>query len=183
MIENSEIAPIGKFQKTHALKGELNAILDIDPDFFSDGNAAIVDMDGINVPFYVESVRGKGSFSYLVKLDGVDSGDEAKKFVNKIIYGLKSAISSYADDDDSELIYLEDLKGYDVKETDGMTIGVVDDVDDSTENALFIVATPSGEKVYIPAADDLIEELDHDKKIIVMDLPEGMINLNSKQED
>ena len=34
MIEKDELLPVGKFRRTHALKGELNATIDIDPDFF-----------------------------------------------------------------------------------------------------------------------------------------------------
>lgn len=51
MIEEKDIKAIGKFQKTHALKGELNAILDIDSEYVSEGNAVVVDIDGIFVPF------------------------------------------------------------------------------------------------------------------------------------
>lgn len=65
MIEEKDIKAIGKFQKTHALKGELNAILDIDSEYVSEGNAVVVDIDGIFVPFFASSVRPKGSTSYL----------------------------------------------------------------------------------------------------------------------
>ncbi len=61
MIKKEDIVEIGKFQKTHALKGELNALLDIDGDYAADGNALVVAVDGIYVPFYAESVRPKGS--------------------------------------------------------------------------------------------------------------------------
>ena len=36
MIKEEDTIKIGKFQKTHALKGELNALLDIDPEYFTD---------------------------------------------------------------------------------------------------------------------------------------------------
>ena len=70
MIEASEITAVGLFQKTHALKGELNAILDIDPDYFIEGNAAIVETDGIFVPFFISGIRPKGKTSFLSQSTG-----------------------------------------------------------------------------------------------------------------
>lgn len=51
MIKEDEIIEIGKFQKTHALQGELNALLDVDLDFAEEDHPLIVEIDGIYVPF------------------------------------------------------------------------------------------------------------------------------------
>ena len=77
MITRAEISPIGKFHKTHALKGELNAVLDVEADLIDTKRPLIVDIDGIFVPFYCDSVRPKGHFSSLVKLQGIDSEADA----------------------------------------------------------------------------------------------------------
>ena len=61
MIREEDLFPIGKFQKTHALKGELNAVLDINEDFLDEDYPLIIDLDGIFVPFYTESWRGGGT--------------------------------------------------------------------------------------------------------------------------
>ena len=65
MITEEEITSVGKLLKTHALKGEMNMMLDIDPGYFEEGNPAVLDIDGIYVPFYSDSIRTKGSFSFL----------------------------------------------------------------------------------------------------------------------
>ena len=36
MIKEEELIEIGKFQKTHALKGELNALLDVGPEYLEE---------------------------------------------------------------------------------------------------------------------------------------------------
>lgn len=179
MIAEKEITAIGKFQKTHALKGELNAILDIDGDFISEGNAVIVELDGIYVPFYASGIRPKGSTSYLIKLDGVDSEEEARLFVNKTIFAFKSELAPFLDMEEDELLDEGGLIGYEVidNETD-RAIGKVSDIDSSTSNILFIVTTPLGETVYIPAAEEFIAEINDELKTISMRLPEGLIDLN-----
>lgn len=184
MIERSELTKIGKFQRTHALKGELNAIFDIDPSLFlEDGRPVIVEMDGIPVPFYLHGVRTKGATSYLVLIDGVQSEEAAREFVNKDIYALKSDIADSADDDqEGEGAYADDFIGYKVIDTHEGELGVIEDLDLSTENVLFIVKTPEGETLYIPVADDLIVAYDDDEHTITMNLPEGLISINHKKE-
>lgn len=180
MIESREITSIGKFQKTHALKGELNAVFDIEAGSLDSSMPLIIDMDGIYVPFYTESVRGKGQFASLVKLCGVDSEEEAKLFVNKTIYLLKTDLQALSDEeDDEEGGYAEDFIGFSIVDSDEGPVGEIVDVDVSTQNTLFLVDTPDG-IVYIPVSEDFIEGIDEDDRIITMRLPEGLVSINKK---
>ncbi len=179
MIKEEEITSVGKLLKTHALKGELNMLLDIDPGYLEEGNPAILDIDGIYVPFYAESVRTKGSFSYLVKFEGIDSEIEAKKLVNKTVYALRNKLKEYMlENYDEEYALYDDLVGYTIEDIDNGVIGKVVEIDTNTENELFIVETPDGNTVYIPLTEDFIEKMDEDNKIITMRLPEGLLDLN-----
>lgn len=183
MIQQHDISAVGKFQKTHALKGELNALLDIDSDYLTAGNALIVDVDGIYVPFYVSSVRPKGTASYLIKLDGIDSEEEARQFVNKEIYALKSELAPFLDVDEEELLDEDDLVGYRVEDAStGREVGTIDAIDSATDNLLFIIATDDGEEVYVPAVDDFIVEVDDDSRVIKMNFPAGLLDLNRKTD-
>lgn len=176
MIKKEQLVEIGKFQKTHALKGELNAILDVEEDFMLDGKPLIVDMDGIFVPFYAESVRPKGAESFLVKLKDIDSQEKAKDLVNKNVYGLRSDLIDYFDDPEMELT--ADFKGFTIKDTNLGIVGKIVDIDDSTANVLFIVERPDGRNVYIPVADEFITSIDDERQVIETLLPEGLVDLN-----
>ncbi len=59
----------------------------------------------------------------------------------------------------------------------GKVVGTIDHVDDSTINLLFEVTTPEGEEMLIPASNDLIEEVNAEKKEIRMAIPEGLLEL------
>lgn len=177
MIKKEDIIEIGKFQKTHALKGELNALLDVESDYMTGGHPLVVDIDGIFVPFYTESVRPKGSESYLVKLRDVDSQEQAQEFVNKSIYGLRENLMEYYDDPDMELT--ADFVGFTVKDSRLGVIGEVTDVDDSTANVLFVIETPEGKTVYVPVAEEFIIAIDDENRIIETSLPDGLVELNS----
>ena len=160
MIKEEEIIEIGKFQKTHALKGELNALLDVGPEYLEDGNPLVIPVDGLFVPFYADSIRPKGATSYLIKLRGVDDVEEATAFVNKPIYGIRKS-----------------LLGYRVEDVNAGFLGTVDRIDDSTINTLLVVEGDMGE-IFIPLIDDFIESIDEGSETIVVDVPEDIIKLN-----
>ena len=179
MIRKEDIVTVGKFQKTHALKGELNMISDIDSEYFMEGNPLIVENDGILVPFYVESIRPKGTTSYLVKLEGVNSEEEASIFVNNEISILKKDAEEWLDDTFEDI---GELISYSViEDKTGVEIGRVERIDDSTSNILLILTDKDDEQIYIPFNEDLIVEIDDENQVIKMNLPEGLVDLNTKQ--
>lgn len=182
MITEQQLMPIGKFLKTHALKGELNMYIDIDSDFISEGYPLVVRLDGIFVPFYVATARPKATFTMLVRLDGVSSEEEARKFVNHEVYALRSDLAEFLGCDEEELE--EDtgnLLGYKAFADDGTPIGTVEDIDDSTENVLLIISR-DGDTIYVPAADEFITAVDDDARTVTLSLPEGLVDLNKKNE-
>ena len=54
------------------------------------------------------------------------------------------------------------------------TIGAITEVDDSTENVLFVVDAHH-EELLIPASEELITGVDYDSRTIQMNIPEGLI--------
>ncbi len=184
MIRKEDLIGVGKFQRTHALKGELNALIDIDPDFFGeDDQPMIVEMEGCFVPFFAESIRTKGQTSYLVKIDRVDTEEQARQFVNKEIYAERKELKEYMAETGEELIDGNELDGYMVSDTSLGEIGRLLRVDDSTANILLVIEGPDGEEIYLPMAEEFIAEIDPDERKIIMNLPDGLIGLNKKKDD
>ena len=72
-------------------------------------------------------------------------------------------------------MYVTDLAGFTVIEEETGTVGIIDYVDDSTANILFVVKDKDGETIYIPAAEEFITGLDPDDKTITMRLPDGLL--------
>lgn len=179
MITEEEITSVGKLLKTHGLKGELNMLLDIDPGYLEEGNPAVLDIDGIYVPFYTDSLRTKGSFSYLVKFEGIDSETEARKLVNKSIFALRDRLKEFMlENYDEEYALYDDLIGWTIEDVEAGEIGKVVEIDTNTDNELFIVETPEGKTVYIPLTEDFIEKMDEEGKRVLMRLPDGLLDIN-----
>lgn len=173
MIHRSEITPIGQFLKPHGIKGEISAQLDIEISGLEELSCIICDMEGIPVPFFIASFRPKGSETALLTIDGVTDESEAATFSGKTIYARSSEIQ---DDTDTDGMYVSDMEGFSIIDQNGDNIGTISDIDDSTANILFIVSAPDGKTIYVPAAEDLITNLDLTERTISMNLPEGLLD-------
>ena len=182
MIEKKDLIQVGKFQKTHALQGELNAILEVEPDFAENEHPFIVEIDGIYVPFYIESIRPKGSTSYLVKLRGIDSQEKAQEMVNKEVYALRSDAIDYFPIGDDEVMDDSDILGFEVVDSQLGRLGTVKEINDTTENVLLVVEADSGEEIYVPLVDEFIDDINPEQHIVEVSLPEGLVTLNQKKD-
>ena len=57
------------------------------------------------------------------------------------------------------------------------TIGVITDIDDQTDNWLFVVERNNGDEALVPAQDAFIVDINHEERTITMDLPIGLLDL------
>lgn len=179
MILASDLASAGKVNKTHGIGGELSISFSADAPVIEPGECLIMSIDGILTPFFAETVRPRSSEALLVKLDGVDSQEEAAQYVGHEIFMPKSLMESEeADDmDDEDGFYASDLIGFEALDDEGESIGRIADIDEATENVLFVVERPDGKVVYIPVADEFITEISTQNQNITFDLPEGLLLL------
>lgn len=51
------------------------------------------------------------------------------------------------------------------------------DLDDTTDNYLFIIETPDGRNVMVPVADEYVVDIDTENRIITLDLPDGLLDI------
>lgn len=177
MIQDCDIVHIGQFGKSHGIDGEINLLTDVDVENLS---CIIVNVDGINVPFFLNSVRSRGTGSYLVIIDGIDSDADVACMVNEQVFALRHEIAGVSGDDgvdDADGFYAEDLVGYDVEDPDAGLSGSIEDIDDATDNVLFIVRTDDGRRVMIPVADEFISDIDVEHRLVRLDIPVGLLEL------
>ena len=177
MITREELIAIGHYNKAHGVNGEVSATIDIDIDALQGLSCLVSDMDGIFVPFFVDACRPKTAETVLLTIDGIDNEKDAARLVNHEIYALKRDYQEESDAADADAYPLDYFIGYELQDSDGHRVGEIADVDEQTDNALFIIER-DGEELMVPASDDLIVEFDLDKKVMVMDLPQGLLDLN-----
>lgn len=173
MITESQLLPVGRLLKPHGINGEITVLLTADVDLAS-LSCIVLRIDGIFVPFFLNSVRPKSSETDLVTIDGVASDADAARLCPAEVYVLK--VDLPAAEADTDGMYASDLLGYDVVEN-GKMLGKIESVDDTTANYLFIIRTPDGKEVMVPVADEFIAGIDTDTRTISLDLPEGLLDI------
>ncbi len=187
MISRTELKEIGRLQKPHGINGEITASSPLDAAELGSLRCVVLEIDGIFVPFFLTACRPKSSQTSLVTIDGIDSEVEAAKLCPAPLYALRDdlrrleAEGDEEDDDDREDgLYADDLVGFTVESDDGLLKGEIVELDDSTENSLFIVRDQNGQRLMLPVADgSMIAEIDVDRHHLVLSLPEGLIDLNN----
>lgn len=176
MITREEVIEIGTFGKTHGVKGEISAVIDCENELFKQFSCIICSIDGILVPFFITALRDKNRASVLITLEGIDSEDTAQTLVNKDIYVLKAEYASLSEEAGCDELPIDYFIGFDAYNDDGARIGEITDIDDATDNVLFIVS--DGDNDYaIPAIDDLITDIDEQARHITFSLPEGLLDI------
>ena len=177
MITRDELIAIGRYNKPHGVAGEISATIYVDMDTLQGLSCLVTDIDGIFVPFFVNACRPKSQETVLLTIDGIDNEKEVSRLVNHDIYALKRDYRQESLDSDADGFPLDYFIGFELHDSDGKRVGEITDVDEQTENAIFIVDR-EGAELMVPATDELIVEFDLDKKVMVMDLPQGLLDLN-----
>ena len=172
MIRPEEVYCIGKFTRTHGVQGEMAMSFTDDVFDRTDCPYLVCSMDGILVPFFIEEYRFKSENVALIKFERIDTNEAASIFTNKEVYFPKSYAEEAEDGEYSWQYFI----GFDTEDTQHGHLGELIDVDESTVNTLFVVERPNGEELLIPAQETFIEDIDHEKRLIKFNLPDGLLD-------
>lgn len=169
MIKQEEVYKIGRLGKAHGVKGEVS--FQFDDDIFDrvDADYLVLDIDGILVPFFMEEYRFRNDSVCLVKFCDIDTQQRAQELTGCDVY-FPRALAEEAE----EMPSLASLVGFNIiSMPDGSAIGTIAAIDDSTINILFELE----DGTLIPASDELIDSIDVNKKEIIMNIPEGLLEI------
>ncbi len=168
MIQESDVYQIGIINKPHGVKGEVSFTFTSDVWDRVEADYLICLVDGIFVPFFMEEYRFRTDHSALLKFQGIDTPEQAQEMSGwKVFFPY-----SLTPQDEEEDYTWQYFQGFMLCDADGKELGTIDAVDETTVNVLFEV-----KDLLVPAAEELILNVDHDAKRITMQLPEGLTDL------
>ena len=179
MIKKEEVYKIGLFNKPHGIHGELQFTFTDDIFDRVDCDYLICLLDGIFVPFFIEEYRFRSDSTALVKLEGIDTAERARMFTNVEVY---FPVKHAEEAEDGELSW-NFFVGFRMEDVRHGELGEVVEVDTTTVNTLFVVEQEDGEELLIPAQEEFIVEINQEKKLITVELPEGLLNFEDLEED
>ncbi len=177
MIQKEEVFRIGRLGKPHGVDGEIAFSFTDDVFDRTESPYWVMDIDGILVPFFLESYRFRSDSAALVKFLDMDDAESVKMVADHDVF-YPVAYASAEEQMQAELSW-QHFCGFEVELSDThQKLGVIEDVDDSTLNVLFRIGK-GDDSLIIPANEDFIDEMDLEHKRLVMHLPEGLLSLDT----
>ena len=168
MIREDDVYKIGRIGKPHGIGGEVT--LRFSDDVFDrvDAEYLVLMVDGILVPFFIEEYRFRSEEVALVKFEDIDTMDRAAELTGCDVF-----FPRHLADIDNDVLTWSQIVGYDIVDVaSGKVIGRIESVDESTINVLLELA----DGTLIPAADEFIDDIDHEARLLVMRLPDGLLS-------
>ena len=168
MIKEDEVYKIGRIGKPHGISGEVT--LRFSDDVFDrvDADYLVLMVDGILVPVFIEEYRFRSDEVALVKFEDIDTKDRASELTGCDVF-----FPRHLADAGDDVLTWSQIVGYDIVDVlSDKTIGRIEAVDETTINTLLELS----DGTLIPAADEFIEDIDHEERKLMMRLPEGLVN-------
>lgn len=164
---------LGKIAKKFSYKGEVLAWLDTDdPGFFENMESVFVEINNHLVPFFiVESRLHKNEF-LRVKFEDIDSEESAEKILGHALYLPLTALPKL----EGDKFYFHEVIGFTAEDQRLGDIGTIVGINDSSAQPLFEIKKGDIE-ILVPMIDQFIVKVDRENKKIVLNTPEGLVDL------
>lgn len=170
MIKKEEVFKIGILNKPHGVKGEVAFTFSNDVFDRADCDYLVLLLDGILVPFFIKEYRFKSDTVALVKFEGVDTAEKARKFTNVEVYFPIKYMDAQED-----MLSWNLFEGFKVIDKRHGNLGEIVGVDDSTINVLFVIEK-KGKELLLPAHKEFVVGIDKERKVVYVDIPEGLLD-------
>jgi 16S rRNA processing protein RimM len=169
-----EMAVVGRIARAHGNRGQV--ILNLETDFpearFHPGAELFVLRGAAVEPLTLTSVRFHGERP-VIGVAGVESMDAAEALAGLELRVPADQLASLPEG----MFYRHDLVGCRVETRLGDPVGVVSEVEGTLGGSRLVVVGAAGE-VLIPLASEICTAIDPAAKRIVVDPPEGLLDLN-----
>lgn len=163
---------LGIIGKKHGLDGAVSITLDVtNPSDYRDLESVFVEMGKKLVPFFIQWIRLQGKKA-VVKFEDVESIDQASELQACRLFLPIEALPKLQ----GNKFYYHEVIGYNIVDSVAGLIGPIQEVFSSGPQEVFAVLCQEKE-VLIPVGDDIIKEVDRDKKQINVVLPDGLLEI------
>jgi 16S rRNA processing protein RimM len=171
-MKHEEAFYIGYITKTKGLKGELQLFFEFDAPDLLDFDVVFADMSGKMVPFFVSSYKLHNNSTGNFYFDDIDHIDKAQPLLKKKIY---LPLTKMPDRSEEEFHY-NDLKGFLVSDEHYGELGEILEVNEYPQQFVATVSYKDTE-ILFPLNEDMIVEIDEELKTLLVELPEGLLDI------
>ena len=144
---------VGRLRRAHGIEGEmLMDILTGFPERLQAGKTLY--LGDAHQPVRIAGVRGHDR-EMIVHLDGVSTPEATAPYRNQILYVKASELPKLAEG----VYYHHQLLGLSVVDESGQALGKLTDILETGANDVYVVKTPEGKELLLPAVEETILEV------------------------
>ena len=172
-MATDDLLLIGRVARAHGNRGQVivNPETDFMEDRFRPGQIVMVGPEAGATPREIVAVRFQQGRP-IVALRGVETMDAAESLAGAGLWMTAAALGPLP----ARTFYRHDLVGCDVFDTAGAPLGTVTAVEGTLDRSCLVL----GEDTMIPLVDGICVEVDPAAGRIVVNPPEGLLDLNSR---
>jgi 16S rRNA processing protein RimM len=164
---------LGKIAKKFSFKGEVLIYLDTDePELYENMESVFVEFNKNLVPFFIENSSLHKNDFLRVRFEDVDSEAEADKLIGLEVYLPLSMLPKL----EGNKFYFHEVIGFEIEDKRLGVFGKIISINDSSAQPLFEVVNGSVE-ILVPMIDQFLIKVDRENKKVIMDLPEGLVEM------
>lgn len=163
----------GRITKAHGLKGAVQVTLESsNPDDYLELESIFVEHKQRLVPFFIEEFSLQGQSKGIIKLEDVDTIDQAKNYMSSALY-IKEEDMSEEDLDVQESM---DVIGFKIMDANLGELGVVTDYYEKVGQDL-LAFEHKGQEILIPIDESIVLDIDPEAQIVHTAIPEGLLDV------
>lgn len=167
-----DLTPVGYTKKAHGIRGQLRVHVEKRYErSFVNADVVFIETGGAPVPYFVESIGDTGGL--LLKLEELDQREAVVPLTGAALSLRTADIQPPEADEEVELTA---LIGYEIVDNTLGRVGEIEEVVELPEQVLAQL-TYDAREVLIPLVDAFILEVTHRPPRLLMDLPEGLLDL------
>ncbi len=164
---------VGVISSTHGVRGEVKVYPTTDdPARFQQLQKVLLDTRKEYLSLEIDGVR---FFKNLVilKFRGHDSIEAVERYKGMDLYVSREDAVPLAENEN----FIADLIGMEVRTDEGQTLGELSDVLETGANDVYVVKTPEGKEILLPAIRDCILDVNVEEKRMLVHVLEGLLDL------
>lgn len=170
---------LGKIVRKHSFKGEVVAKLDTDePELYSKLESVFIALGNDLVPFFIESSLLQKGNQLRIQFEDVYNEEDAEAILGAELHLPLEFLPKLT----GNKFYFHEIIGFSIEDTEKGVFGKIVGVNDTTAQPLFVVDS-NGIEILIPMIDDFIVKVDRENENILVQTPEGLIDLYLEEEN
>jgi 16S rRNA processing protein RimM len=172
MLKKENLVFLGTLIKPHGIHGDMILKLtSLHPEDLPEMESIFVEIEGLIVPFFISHYSDMSESSLLIGLADIKSNDDAKSLTGCIVYITKNKL----DIPDNLHLKSQEIISFDIIDRNHGNIGKITDFLNIKDNPLLKVAG-KGKEFMIPFHSDMILKIDRNKKTVITEIPEGLLD-------